>query len=405
MKFSFLLSLLCVTSLAIAEKNPILPKPYETPSVQKPSTLIPWPAGQLPIAPKGYQVEVFAELESPRSIYQLPSGDVMISQARKSPDKNLPSPNKITVFKMKDSKSVSAQTFEGMFNLPFGMALIGNDLFVGEPTQILKFRYENDQIIGPGVKIADLPFPEPMRHWTRHLLAKPDGSKLYVAVGSASNVGEDGDPLDPETAAILEMNPDGSDRKIFANGLRNPVTMAWEPVTGELWTVVNERDELGDGLVPDYLARVQRDGFYGWPYAYWGQNEDPRRAGEHPELVAKSIVPDFSLGAHTASLSLTFTANTLLPAPFNSGALIAQHGSWNSSKLVGYKVTYVPFENGQAVDGELDFLTGFIADDAAGTVYGRPVATAVLEDGSVLVTDDAGGKVWKVSPIPSPLIR
>ncbi len=396
-----LLVLVACAGNAFAERNPILPPPYETPSTEKRSTVIGWPAGKTPVAPKGYQVELFAELESPRSLYLLPSGDLLVSQAKKSPKEQVPSPNELTLFKIEDSKSVGARKFSGLLNLPFGMAVHGNELFVAEPTRILKFRFENDQISGPGEEIAKLPFPQPGRHWTRHLLLSPDGAKLYAAIGSASNVGEDGDPLDPETAAIIEMNRDGSERKIFAAGLRNPVSMAWEPSSGKLWAVVNERDELGDGLVPDYITHVQRDGFYGWPYAYWGKNEDPRRANERPDLVAKSLVPDYAVGNHTAALGITFTAGTNLGLPFSSGALIAKHGSWNSAKLAGYKVTYVPFVNGEAVDGEVDFLTGFIADEAKGEVYGRPVATVVLADGSVLVTDDGGGKIWKVSAIKS----
>lgn len=400
------LTLVLGTSLALhAERNPVLPPPYATPSTEKPSTVIPWPADRKPVAPAGFDVSLFTELESPRSMYVLPSGDVLVAQAKRSPaDPNAPSPDKITRLRLKDSNLVAMETFRDGLKLPFGMVLVGNQLFVAEPTQILRFTFENDQIVGDPTVIATLPFPQPQRHWTRHLLASADGKKLYVSVGSVSNVGESPDPLDPETAAILEMNLDGSERKIFASGLRNAVSMAWEPVTGKLWAAVNERDELGDGLVPDYITAVQPGGFYGWPYAYWGQHEDPRRAGERPDLVAATLVPDFSVGAHTASLGITFTTGTKVPAPFNSGALIAQHGSWNSQVLVGYKVLYVPFDaNGTAVDPEKDFLTGFVADANAGTVYGRPVATVMLADGSILVSDDGGGKIWKVAPVaPKP---
>lgn len=385
-----------------AEKNPILPQPYQTPSVDRHVTVLGWPAGKMPVAPEGYQVSVFANLDSPRSLYLLPTGDVLVSQAKKVPgDKGENSPNRITLFKMNGPNLAVVRSFLPGVVLPFGMALFENELFIAEPTRVLKFKFENDAIVGPGIEIAQLAYPQPGRHWTRHLLLSPDGSKIYIGAGSASNVGEDGDPLDPKTASIMEMNRDGSDFKVYASGIRNPVQLAWEPTTGALWSVVNERDELGDGLVPDYITSIRKDGFYGWPYFYWGAHEDPRRAGQKPELAQQSIVPDFSVGAHTAALGITFTSGSKMAAPFNSGALISQHGSWNSSTMVGYKVIYVPFENGQAVDGERDFLTGFIADAEAFTAYGRPVSSVVLSDGTVLVADDAGNKIWKVSPVAS----
>ena len=384
---------------ARAEKNPHLPPPQPSQSVANPSTVVGWPADRKPIAPQGYTVEVFAELETPRSLYLLPSGDVMVSQAEKKPDDGgATSPDAITLFRMSGSAIRSRETFTPGLHLPFGMALKGDQLFVGEPERVVRLSFDGEKITGPAVEIARLPFPPPQRHWTRHLLLSADGGKLYVASGSASNVGEDGDPLDPMNAAILEMNPDGSDLKVFAGGLRNPVSMAWEPTTGELWTAVNERDELGDYLVPDYITHVARDGWYGWPYSYWGRHEDPRRRGERPDLVAKAIVPDFSMGSHSAALGITFTTGTKVPGPFNRGALVSLHGSWNSSMLVGYKVMYVPFENGQAADGEKDFLTGFIADINKSTVYGRPVSSAILADGTILVADDAGNRIWRVTP-------
>ncbi|WP_413289186.1 PQQ-dependent sugar dehydrogenase [Bdellovibrio sp. HCB337] len=398
----FVLSVLAGVGLqqVYAEKNPTLPPPYETPSKENPSTVIGWPAGKTPIAPAGFNVSVFAELDTPRLLYVLPSGDVLVSQAKKRPDdQGQDSPNQITFFKMNGSELVSQKVLIKDLNLPFGMAVWKDELLIGEPEQVLSFPFDGNEVKGAGRVIATLPFPEPKRHWTRHLLLSEDGSKLYVSVGSVSNVGEAPDPLNPKTAAILQMNRDGSSEKIYAGGLRNAVSMAWEPTTGKLWTVVNERDELGDLVPPDYLTHVEEDGFYGWPYAYWGKNEDPRRKGERPDLVEKSITPDFSVGAHTASLGLTFTTGTKVSAPFDQGALISQHGSWNSSTLVGYKIIYVPFVNGAAVDGEKDFLTGFIADLATSTVYGRPVSTVVLADGTILVADDGGGKIWKVSPV------
>jgi len=384
----------------LAEKNPVLPPPYETPSTANPSKVIGWPQGKTPIAPAGFKVSLFAELESPRRFYQLPSGNVLVSQAKKNPeDFGEESPNQITLLKLDGSELSGQEVLVKNLMLPFGIAVWKDQIFIGEPEQILSFPFDGTRITGAGRIIASLPFPEPQRHWTRDLLVSDDGKKLYVSVGSVSNVGEAPDPLDPRTAAILQMNLDGSEEKIFAGGLRNAVNMAWEPTLGKLWTVVNERDELGDHLPPDYLTHVQEDGFYGWPYAYWGPHEDPRHKGKRPDLVSKTITPDFSVGAHTASTGLNFTTGTQMAAPFNEGALVSQHGSWNSSKLVGYKVIYVPFKNGQAIDGEKDFLTGFIAEEVSSTVYGRPVSTLVLADGGVLVADDAGNRIWKVEAV------
>ena len=396
---ALILSFICVT--AHAERHPQLPPPFSTPDVTKNAKVIGWPRGAAPRAAAGFSVRLLATLTSPRSMYLLPSGNVLVSQASKVPGESLRSPNMISILKMNNGSLKSVSPFLRNLNLPFGMAVWENKFFVGEATRVRVFPMQNEMITGPGKVIATLPFPAPKRHWTRHLLLNPQGTKLYVSVGSASNVGEDGDPLDPRNAAILEMNLDGSEQKIFANGLRNPVSMAWEPTTHELWTSVNERDGLGDDLVPDYITPVVRGGFYGWPYAYWGQNVDPRRAGERSDLVARSLVPDFSMGTHTAALGITFTQGTLLPAPFNDGALISEHGSWNRSKFAGYRVQFVKFVNGQPVDQETTFLSGFIANEDRSTVYGRPVATVILADGSVLVSDDGSGRIWKVTPMKS----
>lgn len=393
-------------AVSTAEKNPTLPPPYATSSTQKPSKVIGWPKNKMPMAPQGYKVSLLTSLKSPRSMYVLPNGDILVSQAKKTPvESGELSPNQITLLKMNGSQLVKSTTLLKKLNLPFGMALWKDQLFVGEATQVRVFTFKDGTIKDAGKLITTLPFPKPQRHWTRHLLINSTGTKLYVSVGSVSNVGESPDPLDPRTAAILEMNLDGSQQRIYASGLRNAVSMAWEPSLNQLWAVVNERDELGDDLVPDYITHIIADGFYGWPYAYWGQHEDPRISGKNTgDLVEKTITPDFSVGAHTASLGITFTEGTKLPLPYSRGALIAQHGSWNRSKLAGYKILYVPFENGYAVDGEMDFLTGFIADENAATVYGRPVSTVILKDGTVLVTDDGAGKIWKVTPPPVPLL-
>lgn len=384
--------------VSYAEKSPVLPPPNSTASVQKQSKVIPWPAGKMPVAPQGFEVSVFAELEYPRNILVLEDGSVLVSQAKKSPsDSGELSPNQITKYTLgTDGKIAKTEVFLKDVELPFGMAVWKDQFFVATPTEVIRYPFVQGVIAGQGTVIAQLPFPKPQRHWTRDLKISPDGSKMYISVGSASNHGEDGDPLDPMTAAILVMNLDGSGLKVFAGGVRNAVTMAFEPTTGNLWATVNERDELGDGLVPDYLIAVKEGGFYGWPYAYYGPNVDPRLQGQRPDLVAATIVPNFSVGPHTASTGITFTTGTKFAAPYNAGALISQHGSWNSSSLVGYKVMYVPFVNGDAVDPEQDFLTGFVADAQLGTVYGRPVMAAVLADGTLLVTDDGGQKIWQV---------
>jgi glucose/arabinose dehydrogenase len=381
-----------------AEKNPALPPPYATTSAMNMPKVVGWPVDKTPVAPEGFVVSTFADIESPRALYVLPSGDVLVSQAKKTPmDSGEKSPDQITLFKVKNGMAVSRSVFAHNFHLPFGMALSRNKFFVAEAERVVVFDYQGGQLTAPAKTIATLPFAKPQRHWTRYLLVNSAGTKLYVAVGSVSNVGESPDPLDPRNAAILEMNLDGTEQKILARGLRNPVSMDWEPSTGRLWTVVNERDELGDDLVPDYITHVVEGGFYGWPYAYWGHHEDPRQKGVRPDLVQKTLTPDYSLGSHVSGLGIVFTAKTSVPSPFDSGALITEHGSWNRSSLVGYKVVYVPFRKGKPSGPERDFLSGFIADQEKSKVYGRPVAVAVLHDGSVLVSDDGGGKIWRVS--------
>ena len=384
--------------LSQAERHPVLPPPYATASAQKTSTVIGWPKGKTPRAASGFVVQEFLSLEKPRSLFLLPSGNVLVSQAAKTPrDSGEKSPNKISLLKIKNGKLEGVSTFAEDLNLPFGMAVWGSQFFIGEPDRVLVFPYKDEKLTGPGRAIAELPFPQPQRHWTRHLLINSEGTKIYVSVGSASNVGELPDPHDPHSATVLEMNLDGSHQKVFASGVRNAVSMAWEPVTRELWAVVNERDELGDDLVPDYITPLHDGDFYGWPYAYWGNHEDPRLKGIRPDLVAKSKTPYFSMGPHTAALGIVFSTGTKLVAPFNKGALITEHGSWNRSVLSGYGVRYVEFVNGKPIDNEFDFLTGFIADEGSAKVYGRPVASIILADGSVLVSDDGGGKIWRVS--------
>ena len=281
--------------------------------------------------------------------------------------------------------------------MPHGMLLVGNWFYVANTDGVVRFPYRTGQtkIEGKGEKILDLPAGG---HYTRNLIADRAGRKIYIAVGSASNVDEEnGWEKDQRRAGILEINPDGSGMRIFATGLRNPVGMDWEPQTNVLWTVVNERDLLGDDLVPDYLTSVKEGGFYGWPFSYFGQNEDPRKKGQRPDLVAKAIKPDYAVGSHVAALGLAFYRGKAFPERYQGGAFIGMHGSWNRSKMVGYKVAFIPFENGKPAGPMEDILTGFIADESKFEAYGRPVGVTELPDGSLLVADDSGGKMWRVT--------
>jgi glucose/arabinose dehydrogenase len=409
--------------LAAAESAaaaPELPPPFATPSAVNFSKLIAWPEGKTPEAPSGFTVSLYADgLDYPRWLYVLPNGDVLVSEARTEPDKLSgvtdaealrgltesgylgKSANRITLLRDGDGDGTPEirTTFLENLNQPFGMALVGNTLYVANTDAVLGFPYQAGQteITAAGDKIVDLPAGGYNNHWTRNLVANADGSKLYVSVGSATNVDEEGlDAKVPERAAILEINPDGSGKRIFASGLRNPNGMDWAPGTNVLWTAVNERDGLGDDLVPDYITSVKEGAFYGWPYAYFGQNEDPRHEGKRPDLVAKAEVPDYPVGAHTASLGLVFYDGAAFPEKYRGGAFIGQHGSWNRSEFAGYKVLFVPFVNGRPSGPAEDFLTGFIANEDAKEVYGRPCGVAVLPDGSLLVADDAGDRVWRV---------
>ena len=386
----------------------VLPEPFATPSARNRSKTIGWPEGRTPTALPGFEVSLYAaDLDSPRWLYVLPNGDVLVAEAlREWPDRSdrpQRSTNRITLFRdaNKDGKPERRDVFLENLSQPFGMALLGNWFYVGNTDGLVRFPYQAGQtrIRAKGQKILDLP---PGGHWTRNVVVDPDGLKLYVSVGSGSNVDEEGrDAQDPRRAAILELNPDGSGMRVFASGLRNPVGMDWEPQTKTLWTVVNERDGLGDHLVPDYLTRVREGSFYGWPYSYFGQNEEPRKKGERPDLVAMAIPPDYALGSHVAPLGLMFYQGTSFPPQYHGGAFIGMHGSWNRSSFVGYKVAFVPFKNGQPSGPIQDFLTGFIAREEALEVYGRPVGLATLPDGSLLVADDEGGKIWRVSAVSS----
>jgi glucose/arabinose dehydrogenase len=395
-----------------------LPAPDTTHDAKKFSNVIGWSAGKTPIAPAGFTVNLFAkDLRNPRWLYVLPNGDVLVAEANtersgiekakavasgKAKSQALSnSANRITLFRDtdQDGKPEMQEVFLTDLKQPLGMLLLQDRFYVANTDGIWRYPYKTGQtrITGKGEKILDLPAGGYNNHWTRNLVANANGSKIYVSVGSASNVGEHGMQEEERRANILEINPDGSGERIYAGGLRNPVGMDWAPGTNVLWTAVNERDELGDDLVPDYITSVKEGAFYGWPYAYFGPHEDPRLAGQRPDLVKKTIAPDVPLGAHTASLGLAFYNKKAFPAKYQGGAFVGQHGSWNRSELVGYKVVFVPFREGKPAGKPEDFLTGFIADKEKGDVYGRPVGITVLPDGAMLVADDASNTIWRVS--------
>lgn len=394
-----------------------LARPYATPVVNNFSKVLYWPAGMTPVAPAGFTVTRFAgEFNNPRWIYVAPNGDIFISDAAteapdqveydkhgtaKTESQNYGSANRIIL--LRDSKGDNSYSdryiYKTGLNQPFGMLVIGSHFYVANTDALLRFDYDekSTELSGEGTKIVDLPAGGYNNHWTRNIITNPARDKIYISVGSASNNAEFGMDQERRRACILEVNLDGSGEAVYASGLRNPVPMDWEPVAGSLWTAVNERDDLGDDLVPDYATAVKRGGFYGWPYAYYGPNEDPRMKGLRPDLVAKTIVPDIPLGSHTSSLGLVFYRANQFPAKYHQGMFIAQHGSWNRSVLSGYKVLFVPFNNGKPAGPAQDFLTGFVKDAVKGEVYGRPVCVTVMRDGSLLVSDDASKCIWKVS--------
>ncbi len=377
-----------------------LPEPYKTESAGKSNEgeVIGWEAGKTPKAPQGFTVTAFADsLENPRNIYVAPNNDIFIAES----DKEEKSANRITLLRDTDDDGQPdmQEVFMTGLNQPYGMLVLGNYFYVANTDGLMRYPYQEGQtnIDVQGEKILDLPAGGYNNHWTRNLLASKDGAKIYITVGSASNVGEHGMQEEERRADILEINPDGTGERVYASGLRNPVGVDWAPGTNMLWAAVNERDELGDNLVPDYITSVKEGGFYGWPYAYYGQHIDPRQEGKAPDMVAKAIVPDVAVGAHTASLGLAFYDQEAFPAKYRGGAFVGQHGSWNRSVLNGYEVLFVPFENGKPTGKPESFLTGFIQDMASKKVYGRPVAVEVLPDGAMLVADDAGNTIWRVA--------
>jgi glucose/arabinose dehydrogenase len=405
-------------TVTTAAKPVQLPAPYATESATRRSHVKGWPAGKTPIAPAGFAVAEFAgDLDSPRWLYVTPNGDVLVAESntvpnttkkkvtaalKLGPSKSLKSSsaNRITLLRdaNHDGRPETRTIFLANLNQPLGMLVLGDAFYVANTDGVLKYAYHPGQtsITGPGQKIMSLPAGGYNNHWTRNLLGSPDGRKIYVTVGSGSNVQEHGVENEIRRANVLEINPDGSGERIFAAGLRNPVGLAWQPGTRTLWAAVNERDELGDELVPDYLTSVKEGGFYGWPYSYYGQNVDPRRKGERPDLVAKTLVPDVPLAAHSAALGLAFYSHHAFPARYQGGAFVGEHGSWNRTAFSGYRVVFVPFKNGRPAGPSEDFLTGFLIGGDSDDAYGRPVGVTALPDGSLLVADDAGNKVWRV---------
>lgn len=370
-----------------------LPKPFATDSAGNPPKVVPPPAGAKLNLPEGFAVSEFSsgDYKNPRWVKEGPNGDLFLADYAGNTIYLLRDANK-------DGKIDNATerfVFATDLNKPFGMAINGGYFYIGNTDSVVRAKYTPGQtkLEAKPEKIADLPAGK--GHSTRDLLFSPDGKKLYVSVGSASNV--DDETSEPRRAAISEYNPDGSGHRIFASGLRNPVGLAWNPVTKELWTVVNERDLLGDNLVPDYATSVKDGAFYGWPFSYLGQNEDPRRKGEHPELVKKAVVPDVLLEAHGAPLGITFYTGDMFPAEYKNSAFVALHGSWNRALRHGYKVVRIPFKDGKPEGGYENFMTGWLTDTASKEVWGRPVGLTVIRDGSMLVVDDGGQKIWRVT--------
>ncbi|WP_029709834.1 PQQ-dependent sugar dehydrogenase, partial [Rhodoferax saidenbachensis] len=381
-----------------------------------------WPAGTMPQAASGTRVVAFASgLDHPRWIHVLPNGDVLVAESNapakptswnpmdwiagyvmKKAGAGVPSANRITLLRDTNGDGVAdvrSVLLEGL-NSPFGMALVGNTLYVANADAVVRFPYTTGdlRITAPGVQVTSLPGGPRNHHWTKSIIASPDGKRLYATVGSNSNVAENGLEAEEGRAAVWEIDTASGQKRLFASGLRNPVGLAWEPQSGALWTVVNERDELGSDLVPDYMTSLRDGGFYGWPYSYFGDHVDTRVKPQRPDLVAKAIAPDYALGPHTASLGLAFSKGTSLPAAYANGMFIGQHGSWNRKPHSGYKVIFVPFEGGKPAGAPLDVLTGFLS--AEGTAYGRPVGVALDKQGALLVADDVGNLIWRVSSKP-----
>jgi glucose/arabinose dehydrogenase len=384
-----------------------------------PAPAVGWPDGAAPVAPEGFTVTRYAEdLDHPRWLYVLPNGDVLVAESSSEPQEGGgimgwirnavqrragalgESPDRIVLLRDADGDGAvdARHVFAEGLNQPFGVVLVGEHLYVANTDAVVRFRYTPNSVRAPGRPdtVLELPFNAGDNgHWTRNLVANAEGTRLYVSVGSVSNVGEGGMEIEAGRAAIWEFNLDGSEARVFASGLRNPVGMAWAPDTDALWVAVNERDMLGDNLVPDYITSVRDGAFYGWPYYYWGENRDERIDIPANVRLQAPTTPDYALGAHTASLGLMFYGYDAFPEPYWNGAFVGQHGSWNRSERVGYKVIFVPFAAGVPNGDAQDFLTGFL--NARGEAQGRPVGVAMDQTGALLVADDVGNIVWRVA--------
>lgn len=406
--------------------DPTLAKPdAQTIPTVNTAKAIGWKADQAPTAASGLEVNAFArDLEHPRWLYRLPNGDILVAESNAPPrpedapstgikgwimglimkraGAGVKSPNRIILLRDADGDGIAEQrsTFREGLNSPFGMTLIGEDLFIANADALVRFTYKQGDLAlkGNAEKVVDLPAGI-NHHWTKNVVANPDQTKLYISVGSNSNIGENGMEIEQGRAAIWEYELSSKTMREFASGLRNPNGMDWEPSTGELWTAVNERDALGDTLVPDYITSVKDGAFYGWPYSYFGQHVDARVEPQRPDLVARAIAPDYALGAHTASLGIVFSNTSTLPETWRHGLFVGQHGSWNRDPKSGYKVIYVPFKDGQPDGLPFDVLTGFL-DSENEQARGRPVDVTLAADGSLLVADDVGNAVWRVSAQP-----
>jgi glucose/arabinose dehydrogenase len=402
--------------------TPVLPPPQ--------SKLIPvvniapaagWTGDRQPSAAAGMAVTSYAsDLDHPRWLYVLPNGDVLVAEtnaperpedkkgikgyfmarAQKNAGAGVPSANRITL--LRDADGDGRAEFRSVFlqnlNAPFGMALVGNDFYVANTDAVMRYRYRvaSSFIDGAGTKVADLPAGPINHHWTKNLIASEDGKRLYVTVGSNSNVAENGMQNEDRRAAILEIDPATGSSRVFASGLRNPNGLDWQPQSHALWVAVNERDELGNDLVPDYITSVKDGGFYGWPYSYYGSHVDDRVKPPRPDLVAKALVPDYAVGSHTASLGLVFYRGDLFPQRYRGGAFVGQHGSWNRKPISGYRVIFVPFANGRPSGKPEEVLTDFV--DGGQHALGRPVGVAIDRHGALLVADDVGNRIWRVTP-------
>ena len=402
--------------------DPVLPAPQRSliPVVNV-AEAVGWPEGRTPVPAPGFEVSAFATgLDHPRWLYRLPNGDMLVAETNAPPKPEgldggtrgffqrlfmkkagarVPSADRITLLRDADGDGAAEirSAFLEDLTSPFGMALVGDTLFVANADAVVAFPYRTGQteIAAAPRRIADLPAGR-NHHWTKSLVASADGTRLYVGVGSNSNIGENGLDEEADRAAILEIDTATGARRVHASGLRNPVGLAWQPDSGRLWVAVNERDELGHDLVPDYMTAVSAGGFYGWPWSYYGAHVDERVRPANPAMVARALKPDYALGAHTASLGLTFGEGGLFPARFRGGAFIGQHGSWNRRPRNGYRVIFVPFVDGRPAGGPEDILTGFLNE--RGQAMGRPVGVQFDGRGALLVADDVGNVVWRVTP-------